>query len=141
MIVVLDASAAVKLVLVEDHSEDVRRLWDEPLTFLAPTIVVPEVAAALGAAEACGRLTPAEAQRAHRAWVDVLDDINLVMVDIGLAIRAAEVARDRPVRGMDAIYLATALLVAGQSAAGLLSYDDRQRGALVPRDGVDLLPA
>ena len=37
MIVVLDASAAVKLVLDETGSDQVRRLWDEQLTIVAPS--------------------------------------------------------------------------------------------------------
>ncbi|MGH8885146.1 MAG: type II toxin-antitoxin system VapC family toxin [Egibacteraceae bacterium] len=141
MIVVLDASAAVKLVLDEDHSDQVRRLWDEPLRFVAPTIVVPEVASAITAAWRAGRIGQADAQLAQQSWATLTDDVDLMNVDLGLASRARTLAAARSVRGMDAVYLAVALRLVGASPIGLLSFDDRQRAALNPEDDISLLPA
>lgn len=141
MIVVLDASAAVKLVLDEERSDQVRRIWDEPLRILAPTIVLAEVAAAIDAAQRGGRLEPPAGAMAQRSWVSVVDEVDLVSVDVALGERARELAADRPVRGMDAVYLALAIDTARHGSAGLLSFDRRQREVLRPTDGVALLPA
>ncbi|MBA3575473.1 MAG: type II toxin-antitoxin system VapC family toxin [Actinomycetota bacterium] len=141
MIVVLDASAAVKLVLDETGSDQVRRLWDEQLTIVAPSIVVPEVAAAIQAARRDGRVADAGAQIAHRSWVSLIEDIDVLAVDLALADRARELAATRMVRGMDAVYLAVALALEDASSVGLLSFDVRQRSGLIPEDGIHLLPA
>lgn len=140
MIVVLDASAAVKLVLDEDHSDQVRRLWDEPLRFVAPTIILPEVASAITAAWRTGRVGQADARLAQQSWVTLTDELDLLNVDLGLASDARVLAADRSVRGMDAIYLAVAIRLAKHSPIGLLSFDDRQRAVLSPEDGISLLP-
>jgi predicted nucleic acid-binding protein len=141
VIVVLDASAAVKLVLDETGSDQVRRLWDEQLTIVAPSIVVPEVAAAIQAARRDGRVADTGAQIAHRSWVSLIEDIDVLAVDLALADRARELAATRMVRGMDAVYLAVALALEDTSSVGLLSFDVRQRSALIPEDGIHLLPA
>lgn len=141
MIVVLDASAAVKLVLDEVASTIVRRLWDEEMPMVSPTVVVPEVAAAIGAARRAGRLNEGDAASAHRSWVSLVEDIPLLTVDSHLAERARAWAADRTVRGMDAVYLGVASMLGAEQEAGLLSFDGRQRSAVRPDDGVHLLPA
>lgn len=140
MIVVLDASAAVKLVLDEDHSDQVRQLWDEPLRFVAPTIMLPEVASAITAAWRTGRVGQAGARLAQQSWASLTDDVDLLHVDLGLAADARALAAARSVRGMDAIYLAVAMRLVGHSPIGLLSFDDRQRAVLNPEDDISLLP-
>ena len=141
MIVVLDASAAVKLILDEAGSDQVRRLWDEQLTIVAPSVVAPEVAAAIQAARRDGRVTDTGAQLAHQSWVSLVEDIDVLAVDLALADRARELTTTRVVRGMDAVYLAVALALEDASSVGLLSFDVRQRSALIPEDGIHLLPA
>ncbi len=140
MIVVLDASAAVKLVLDEDHSDQVRQLWDEPLRFVAPTIILPEVASAITAAWRAGRVREAGARLAQQSWATLTEDIDLLNIDLGLASDARALAAARSVRGMDAIYVAAAMRLTGHGPIGLLSFDDRQRGVLNPEDDISLLP-
>ena len=111
MIVVLDASAAVKLVLEESGSDQVRRLWNdwnERMTVVAPSIVAPEVAAAIQAARRGGRVADVGAQLAHQSWISLVGDIDVLAVDLALADRARGLAATRVVRGMDAVYLAVA---------------------------------
>ncbi|MGH3320790.1 MAG: PIN domain-containing protein [Streptosporangiaceae bacterium] len=141
MIVVLDASAAVKLVLDENRSDQVRRLWDERLTMTAPSVVAAEVAAAIRAASRDGRITEPAARLAQQSWASLIEDIDMLAFDQTLADRARGLAATRTVRGMDAIYLAVAVRLAEVNSTGLLSFDVRQRGALTPEDGVHLLPA
>lgn len=139
MIVIIDASAAVKLVLDEQDSDVVRRVWDEPVGMLAPAIVVPEVAAAIAAAERDGRIGPADTAGAQRSWRSLVAEIELRTVDPTLAELARSLATERPLRGMDSLYLATAVEVGRHGPAGLLTFDARQR-EVVP-DDVALLPA
>lgn len=141
MIVVVDASAAVKLVLQESGSAVVRRLWDEPVRWVAPAVVVPEVAAAVSAARRGGRLRASAARRVQAAWMQVIEEIDLLAVDVGFAAEAGRLASDRPIRGMDAVYLAAAITLSGADPVCLLSFDQRQRDALVAEDGIALVPA
>lgn len=141
MIVVVDASAAVKLVLEEPGSTVARRLWDEPVRWVAPSIVVPEVAAAVSAARRDGRLRATAARRVRSAWAQVIEQIDLLAIDASLADRAGELAASRPIRGMDAVYLAAAVALVGADPVCLLSFDGRQRDAVQADDGIALVPA
>ncbi len=141
MIAVLDASAAVKLVLDEQHSDRMRLIWDAPLRTVAPTIVLPEVSAAIEGARRAGRLGGTATGRAQRSWEALSEEIDLVLVDPVLAADARALAAARPVRGMDAVYLSLAMRLAVRSAVGLLSFARRQREVIEPEDGVDVLPA
>lgn len=128
MIVVADASAVVKLVLDEAGSEVVRRLWEEPVDWVAPTLVLPEGAAAVAAASRAGRLTPAQERRAQRGFVDVIAQVYLRALDASLAGAASDIARTFGLRGADAVYLAVAAEFAGAEPV-LVSFDARQREA------------
>jgi len=141
VIVVLDASAAVKLVLDESGSDQMRRLWDERMTVVAPSIVAPEVTAAIQAARRGGRIADAGAQLAQQSWISLVGDIDVLAVDLALADCARDLAATRMVRGMEAVYLAVALALGAAGSVGLLSFDVRQRSALIPEDGIHLLPA
>lgn len=141
MIVVVDASAAVKLLLEEPGSAMVRRLWDEPVRWVAPSVVVPEVTAAVSAARRDGRLRATAARRVQSAWVQVGEQIDLLTVDATLAGEAGRLAASRPIRGMDAVYLAAAVALVGADPVCLLSFDGRQRDAVRPSDDIALVPA
>lgn len=73
--------------------------------------------------------------------MQVSGEIDLLAVDVTLAERAGRLAADRPIRGMDAVYLATALALAGTGPVGLLSFDARQRDVVRPEDDIALVPA
>ena len=139
MIVVVDASAAVKLVLDEDGSATARRIWDSPLPLVAPTILVTEVTAGIEAARRAGRLSPEQGRRAHASWGQLTAEVDLLSVDLALAERASAEAVTGAVRGLDAIYLALARQLAEQTTGGRCSCDGRQRTA-AGLAGVSLLP-
>lgn len=140
MILVADASAAAKLVIGEAGSDVVHRLWDGPAIWLAPTLIVPEVASAITAANGAGRLPGAAVGDVHAEWRSLSTDIQLRTVDAGLAAAAGAVAESRTVRGADAVYVALALAVAEQTDAVLASFDHRQRGAAL-ETGLMVVPA
>lgn len=141
MIVVLDASAAAKLVLVEEGSNLVREQWEAPVGRVAPAIVVPEVAAAIASAVRTRRRGADVSAQAQQDWLRLVAEIELLSVDEPLALSAAALAATRAVLGMDALYLAVALLLVESAPVSLLSFDRRQRAALRAADGVALLPA
>jgi uncharacterized protein len=128
VIVIADTSAVVKLVLDEAGSEVVRRLWDEPVDWVAPTLVLPEGAAAVAAACRAGRLTQAQERRAQLAMEGVIAEVSLRSLDPSLAGVAAGMARTFGLRGADAVYLAVAQEFAGAEPV-LVTFDARQREA------------
>lgn len=132
----IDASAAIKLVLIEDGSAEARRLWlSASMRFVAPAVLLPEVSAALDVARRDGRVA------------EVGLDGHLHALAEGVTQRAVDAEFGRfaasllpaigPCRGMDLLYIAAALELGGLP---LLSFDPRQRDAAT-RVGLGLLPA
>jgi len=141
VIVIVDASAAVKLVLDEDGSELARRAWDEADEIVSPAVVLSEVAAAITAAHRAGRIDEPATATAHLAWRRLAGSFDLRVVDDSLGEAARQIAERASVRGMDAIYLAVAEeLNDSVATAGLLSFDVRQRAAAVA-EALAVLPA
>lgn len=137
MKLVIDASATTKLFLDEPDSHLVAELWDEA-ELHAPTIVLPETAAAVALA--------GTRRRDPRIQVsDVIAELRrsaaLRSVDTEFASRAAVLTLGGRVRGMDALYLATALEMAEHGLdVALLSFDGRQREAALDL-GIAVIPA
>lgn len=130
MIIVIDASAAVKLVLDEVDSDMARRGWDEAEAVVAPAVVLAEVAAAISAARRTGRIDDAGTSTAQLAWRELAGSLDIRVVDESMGEAARQVAERGAVRGMDAIYLSVVEELDDPSAAvALLSFDVRQRAA------------
>lgn len=140
MILVPTASAAARLVVEQTGSDLVRRLWDEPVTWLAPTTLVPEVATVITAAHGAGQLRGTVLEDVQGQWRSLADEIDLHVVDADLALAAGVVAEDQAVPHADAIYIALAQAMAPRSEVLLVSFDGRQRGAALAT-GVDVVPA
>jgi len=135
VIAVVDASAATKLFVEEFGSDVVRGLWIE-VELSAPTVLLAELAAAVGRG-----LDGGAYQRSVEAVDFVRHSGQLRDVDEDLALRAAALAAARGVRGMDAIYLATAIEIAERGLdVALLSFDARQREAALDV-GIAVIPA
>ncbi|MDN5760055.1 MAG: hypothetical protein L0H59_16275 [Tomitella sp.] len=111
------------------------------MRWVAPSIVVPEVAAAVSAARRDGRLRATAARRVRSAWAQVIEQIDLLVIDASLAGGAGQLAASRPIGGMDAVYLAAAVALVGADPVCLLSFDGCQRGAVQADDGIALVPA
>lgn len=136
MIVVADASAATKLFLDESGSHVVRDLWRSPGTWLAPTLILPEVASAIASARRDGRLSTDDADV---RWASVVEEIVLRVVDVDLATAAGVLAASRPIRGADAVYVSLALSLGEHTDVVLVSFDQRQRRAALEA-GVAIVP-
>lgn len=108
MIAYLDTSAIVPLLIVEPTSDVCRDLWDSADAVATSQIAYVEAAAALAMAQRLERITP----RQHAAALRLLDrlwaEIAVVAVDDDLVRRAARLARERELRGYDAVHLASA---------------------------------
>ena len=139
MIVVADASAATKLVIGEPGSDLVRRLWDDSVTWVAPTIVLPEVASAITAADRDGRLPRNSVEDVHAEWRSLAADVALRGVDVEVARQAGTLAASDAIRGADAVYIALAQTLAGHTDVVLASFDQPQRGAALGA-GVAVVP-
>lgn len=137
---VVDGSAVMKLLMAESGSELVGRLWDEEAEWHAPTLVVPEVAAAVAAAQTSGRLDEAEASRGQDLWADLANEVTLHALDEPLARSAGELSSRGGVRGADAVYLATCQRLGVVAPVALVSFDLRQRVAAERVPGLALVP-
>jgi predicted nucleic acid-binding protein len=135
--IVVDASAVAKLALDESESDLVRELWGEA-EVTAPTVILPEIAAAVARAGRDNRLVGADALEVANALTNYVE---LSAITVDLAMRAAGIAAVTGVRGMDAIYLATALEITDHGIdVALLSFDSRQREAALDL-GIAIIPA
>lgn len=139
MLLCLDSSALVKLLVEEDGSDLVARLWDDADLLVASRLVVPEVAAALHASCRNGRLDDDALARALAAWRSYLPALRLVELTPSVGVRAAELTASHALGGADAVHLASALTL--QQASPLLAVWDRRLHAAARETGVRTSPA
>jgi predicted nucleic acid-binding protein len=131
-VAVLDASVAVRWLVPERGSEEAAALLEQPLAWIAPRLMLVEVAGALRRKAAGREITAAVATQALQALVDAVgdgtirlaDDEDLVTSALGLAL-----AVDHPVS--DCLYLALA-----EREGTALATADRRLDALARRRGI-----
>lgn len=139
MLVCFDSSALVKLLVDEQGSDVVARLWDDADVLVASRLVVPEVAAALHAAHRSGRLDDMALGLALTAWKDYLPALRIVELTPSLARRAAELTVTHSLAGADAVHLASALAL--DRADPVLAVWDRRLHAGAQAADVRTVPA
>ena len=139
MLLCFDSSALVKLMVEEEGSDLVARLWDESDALLASRLVVPEVAAALHAAHRNGRLDDTALSLALTLWAAYLPALRMVELSPELAVRAAELTASNALAGADAVHLASALTL--ERADPALAVCDRRLHAGARAAGVRTIPA
>lgn len=128
MIAYLDTSAMVKLFLVEDGSELVRELWEGDTPVSTAGISQTELVCALAAAARDGRFG------AEQLSEDVIDGTFLreraevVAADAGLLVSASRLGVAHHLRALDAIHVASALVLRDTDPI-LVSWDEDQRNA------------
>jgi predicted nucleic acid-binding protein len=115
--VYLDASAIVKLATAESETLALRAWLRDRSPLLTSRISTVEVARAIGRKEA-GSVAPGRA-----AARDAFTSVALAELDGGVANRAAELG-PATLRALDAIHLATALVL-GDEVAAFVTYDRR----------------
>lgn len=111
----IDTSAALKLLVKEDHSEAFAEFYDEArgATWISSALLRIEVIRAVG------RVTPELLPDAR----DLLLAFDTISIDDDI-IEAAMDEPDRKLRSLNAIHLATARVLT-EDLTGLVTYDDR----------------
>jgi predicted nucleic acid-binding protein len=108
-LVYFDASAFVKLLVEEEGTDLAAALWDGCDAAVSSRLSYPEVRAALTAAARHHLLAPDELASAERAWEEYWDATRPVELTREVEHLAGQLARDRALRGADAVHLASAL--------------------------------
>lgn len=109
MILYLDASALVKLYVVEPDSRETTALAERAQVLATSLISRAEVASAMAKAVRLRVLTPTAGRKAHKIFAAQWTDFLRVQLTEALVARAESVAWDFGLRGYDAVQLASAL--------------------------------
>ena len=129
MIYYFDTSAVVKLVVAEDHSDEILRLWQEPDAV--------NVSSALLKTELLRAVKNEDAEIKQRAR-QVLATFSLIAISDHI-LESAAVLDPSVLRTLDAIHVASALSV-GEDLAAVVAFDTRMAQAAA-NAGLSLLPA
>lgn len=111
MIVYLDTSAIVKLYVHEEGSAAVRQLVDEAEAAATSRVAFAEVRAALAQALRLGRIAEQTQAQAVAAFRSDWEALAIVAVTQSVVELAADQADRHPLRGLDSVHLASALLL------------------------------
>ena len=111
MILYCDTSALIKRYVEEEGSGRVNELWDAAEGIATSVVAFAETVAALNRKRRDGVLTAREFARTMTAWKRDYDNFILVPVDGSLNERIELLTRAHPLRGFDAIHLASALVI------------------------------
>jgi uncharacterized protein len=118
----------VKLLLVEEGSNEARSLWNADASLLTSWITFAEASAAIGASARSRRISRRRAtdglRTLHAEWRSVV----ALDVDEVTSRRAGELAMRYGLRGMDSIHLASAALLA-RAQPTLVTWDADLRAA------------
>lgn len=136
-IVYFDSSAFVKLLVEEDGSELAAALWDGCDLAVSSRLAYPEVRAALAAAGRAHRLIPDAQRQAEALWEEFWAATRAVELSEAVTDHAGELASEHPLRGADAVHLASVLAVGADT---LLAVWDQRLRAGAQASGVSVVP-
>ena len=132
---VLDASVAVKLVVPEVGTAESLVVIERPLRWVAPRLLVTEVASALRQKSAGHELSPIHAADALAATLDAIADGVIGLADDEALVQAAlNLALALKHKVPDCLYLALA-----EREGAMLVSADRRLLALARRRGVEVI--
>jgi predicted nucleic acid-binding protein len=138
-LVYFDASALVKLCVPEQGSGLASALWNRADVVITSRLADVELRATLAAGRRAGVLDDTAHGRALAQWDALWPALHRVEVTERLAAEAAELTLGpHPLRGADAVHLASALAVA-QGAGIVAAWDDRVADA-ARSHGLRVLP-
>ncbi|MEX1179122.1 MAG: type II toxin-antitoxin system VapC family toxin [Nitriliruptor sp.] len=115
MIAYFDTSALIPLLIEEPGSRRAGRVWDVAEHVASVRLIYTEARAALAQAARLGRLAPADLPRTLEGLEELYGQLDLLEVDDLLVRRAGELAQLHALRGYDAIHLAAAERVRGET--------------------------
>jgi predicted nucleic acid-binding protein len=128
VIAYLDASALVKVFLDEVGSAEVREIWESELVVSTSELAQTELACAVAAAIRHRRLRPARLDPAILDGTALWRRAEAVAVDASLVRSASSLGVRHALRALDAIHVASALVLV-EAAPTLVSWDHDQRRA------------
>lgn len=131
-----ETSAILKLVVVEQGSDDAVAIWDGSDLIVTSRLSYPEAWAALAAARRARRLSVRQLGAAKSALYERFEEIELVEVTEELARHAGDLAEERSLRGYDAVHLASALVVGADGI--VVATWDRELAVAARAEGLDL---
>lgn len=139
MSVYLDSSALAKLLRPEQDHEIARAAFDGAGAPATSAISYPELCATVAVWES--RQASPKAHRARNELERSWPALFVIGVDEAMAHRAGMLALRHRLRGMDAIHVASALEIAGDSPAtvSFVSWDRDQRKA-ARQEGLSVVP-
>ena len=127
--------------MVEAGSEAVHRLASEAQVVAASRLLHVETRALLARRFADGTLSATDLAEARSNFDGWLRRLYVIEIDASLADEAGQLAERRLLRGMDAIHLASAALIARTGGElTFATYDDRLRRAAVA-EKMEVLPS
>ncbi len=129
-LVYFDSSALVKLVVEESGSDLAAELWDGCDAALSSRLAYPEVRAALAAAGRNHDLGAGGLAAALGAWEELWAATRPVELTADVERRAGELTAHHPLRGADAVHLASALAV-GPAELVVAVWDRRLHAAVI----------
>ncbi len=109
-----ETSAIVKLVVLEDGSDEAGSLWDASDLVITSRLAYPEARAALAAARRAHRLSESGLREGSLALEGRFQEIDLIEVTPAIARSAGDLAEEHGLRGYDAVHLASALAIDSQ---------------------------
>lgn len=115
MIAYFDTSALIPLLIEEPGSARAGRVWDVADHVTSVRLIYTEARAALAQAARLGRLTPAQLPPTLEGLERIYIQLDLLEVDDLLVRRAGEIAQLHALRGYDALHLAAAERVRGET--------------------------
>ena len=132
---ILDASVVVKIVVPEVGTAETLSMIERPLRWLAPRLMIIELASALRQKAAAKALSPLDATAALSACLDaVADGVIGLADDETLAPAALSLALTLNHKVPDCLYLALA-----EREGALLASADRKLLALAKRRGIEVV--
>jgi predicted nucleic acid-binding protein len=138
-LVYFDASALVKLCVPEAGSDLASALWNRADLVITSRLADVELRATLAAGERAGVLDAPARRRAVARWDALWPALHRVELTERIAADAAELTSGpHPLRGADAVHLASALTVA-QGAGVVAAWDERVASA-ARSHGLRVLP-
>jgi predicted nucleic acid-binding protein len=129
-LVYFDSSALVKLVVEESGTDLAAELWDGCDAALSSRLAYPEVRAALAAAGRNHDLDARGLATALAAWEDLWAATRPVELTADVEHLAGELTARHPLRGADAVHLASALAV-GPADLVVAVWDGRLHAAVI----------
>ncbi len=134
MIAYFDTSALIPLIVEEPPSDTCSRLWNEATRTISSRLIYPEARAALAQAERMRRLSAPELVAAVKELDLLALEIDYLEITANVTESAGALAQAQPLRGYDAVHLASAALATDDEL--VLVTGDRNLGAAARSIGI-----